>query len=103
MLTKEIKDMSEVEITELFNGKIKEMFELVEQINEETEHTAVTVTYAGLAQDTEDGAQVIGQGALVGSPRHLVTLLSDDEEIEQIAHSLTLQSIVSEMQEEADE
>lgn len=103
MLTKEIKDMSEVEITELFNGKIKEMFELVNQINEETDHTAVTITYAGLAQDHEDSTQVFGQGALIGSPAHLVTMLSDDDEVEQLAHSLTLQSIVSEMQEEADE
>ncbi|MFQ3852549.1 DUF2482 family protein [Staphylococcus sp. 2S1] len=46
MLTKEIKDMSENEITELLSDKTKELYELVNQINKETEHTAVTLAHA---------------------------------------------------------
>ncbi|MFQ3852548.1 hypothetical protein ABLV90_02110 [Staphylococcus sp. 2S1] len=57
----------------------------------------------GLAQDLEEGTQIIGQGAMVGSSQHLTALLSKDEDMEQIAYLLTMQSIVSEMQEEADE
>ncbi|WP_427706214.1 DUF2482 family protein [Staphylococcus sp. Mo2-6] len=103
MLTKEIKDMSENEITELLSDKTKELYELVNQINKETEHTAVTLAHAGLAQDLEEGTQIIGQGTMVGSSQHLTALLSNDEDMEHIAYMLTMKSIVSEMQEEADE
>ena len=95
-MTKEIKDMTQEEVKEIFTEKTEELVELIKKVDNESEFDINVFSIFGVATEEETSAT----GVVYGNINGLADLLNNEEkyhEIDNVIKLYELQNAVENM------
>ncbi|MGX0251297.1 uncharacterized protein DUF2482 [Staphylococcus hominis] len=95
-MTKEIKDMTQEEVKEIFTEKTEELVELIKKVDNESEFDINVFSIFGVATEKETSAT----GVVYGNIHGLADLLNNEEkyhEIDNVIKLYELQNAVENM------
>lgn len=88
-MTKEIKDMTQEEIREIFTEKTEELVELIKKVDNESEFDINVFSIIGVASEKETAAT----GVVYGEINGLADLLNNEEKYHEINKIITLHEL----------